>query len=95
MLNDLTGAYPKFITQGYNENYLPIWLQDAGINTYYVGKFLNGHNTNTYRSPPAAGWTSSKYVYGNYYIVFFFQLTNVQLSARAGHVRLPQYHVDV
>ena len=55
------GAYPKFITQGFNENYLPLWLQEGGVNTYYVGKFSNGHSIETYLDPPAAGWTGSKY----------------------------------
>ena len=26
------------MSEGHNENYLPIWLQDVGYNTYYTGK---------------------------------------------------------
>ena len=28
------GGYPKFLEQGLNGNYLPIWLSNAGINRY-------------------------------------------------------------
>ena len=27
------GGYPKFLSQGFNDDYLPLWLQDAGYNT--------------------------------------------------------------
>lgn len=54
------GGYPKFVSESLNDNYLPIWLQDAGINTYYIGKFLNGHGVQTYDKPHAKGWTNSK-----------------------------------
>ncbi|GAP82336.2 putative arylsulfatase [Rosellinia necatrix] len=37
------GGYPKFISQGLNDKYLPVWLQDAGYNTYYTGKLFNAH----------------------------------------------------
>jgi len=32
------GGYPKFVKEGLNEDWLPVWLQEAGYNTYYVGK---------------------------------------------------------
>ncbi|CAL5874789.1 uncharacterized protein PFLUO_LOCUS9091 [Penicillium psychrofluorescens] len=56
------GGYPKFITQGLNNDYLPLWLQEGGVNTYYVGKFLNAHSTHNYRDPMAPGWTSSNFL---------------------------------
>ncbi|KAI4598774.1 hypothetical protein KJ359_002666 [Pestalotiopsis sp. 9143b] len=28
------GGYTKFISQGLNDNYLPVWLQEAGYNTF-------------------------------------------------------------
>ena len=34
------GGYPKFVSQGFNDAYLPIWLQEAGYNTYYTGKLF-------------------------------------------------------
>lgn len=61
-----SGGYPKFVSQGFNENYLPIWLQEAGYNTYYVGKFLNAQSTSNYDSPHAAGWTGSNFLLDPY-----------------------------
>ncbi|KAK7993953.1 hypothetical protein PG989_007334 [Apiospora arundinis] len=56
------GGYPKFIRQGLNKKYLPIWLQEAGYNTYYTGKLFNAHSVDNYASPHAAGWTSSDFL---------------------------------
>jgi N-acetylglucosamine-6-sulfatase len=36
------GGYPRFIEEGFNDDYLPVWLQNAGYNTYYTGKMMNG-----------------------------------------------------
>lgn len=57
----MAGGYNKFIEQGLNENYLPVWLQAAGYNTYYVGKLMNGQSVTNYDSPFAAGYTSNEY----------------------------------
>lgn len=54
-----TGGYPKFVAGGFNENYLPVWLQKAGYNTYYTGKLFNVHTTENYNSPFAAGFTGN------------------------------------
>ncbi|KAF5557612.1 arylsulfatase [Fusarium napiforme] len=43
-------------------NYLPVWLQEAGYNTYYSGKLLNAHTVENYDKPHAAGWTSSDFL---------------------------------
>ncbi|ROW06867.1 hypothetical protein VMCG_04073 [Cytospora schulzeri] len=56
------GGYPKFVTQGLNSNYLPVWLQDAGYNTYYTGKLFNAHTIYNYDSPFPAGWTSTDFL---------------------------------
>ncbi|KAI0535384.1 arylsulfatase-like protein [Xylaria digitata] len=56
------GGYPKFISQGLNDKYLPVWLQGAGYNTYYTGKLFNAHAVDTYDSPFAAGWTGSDFL---------------------------------
>lgn len=55
---DRAGGYPKFIKQGLNNDYLPVWLQEAGYNTYYTGKMFNAHSIHNYNSPYVAGWTS-------------------------------------
>lgn len=36
------GGWPKFLEEGLNDKYLPVWIKAAGIRTYYVGKLLNG-----------------------------------------------------
>ncbi|KYK57012.1 arylsulfatase precursor [Drechmeria coniospora] len=56
------GGYSKFIAEGLNDKYLPVWLQDAGYNTYYTGKFMNGQTLSTYNKPFAAGWTRSDFL---------------------------------
>ncbi|KAH8816385.1 alkaline-phosphatase-like protein [Xylogone sp. PMI_703] len=56
------GGYPKFVAQGFNENYLPVWLQEAGYSTYYTGKLFNAHTVENWNSPHPAGWTSSDFL---------------------------------
>ncbi|GKT45743.1 arylsulfatase [Colletotrichum spaethianum] len=56
------GGYPKFVSQGYNEKYLPVWLQDAGYNTYYTGKLFNAHSTDNWNNPFPKGWTGSDFL---------------------------------
>ncbi|KAE9962271.1 hypothetical protein EG328_000721 [Venturia inaequalis] len=56
------GGYPKFISQGLNDNYLPIWLQGAGYDTYYTGKLFNAHSIDTYDKPFPRGWTGSDFL---------------------------------
>jgi N-acetylglucosamine-6-sulfatase len=53
------GGYPKFISQGLNDNYLPVWLQDAGYTTYYTGKLMNAHSIATYNKPFPRGWNGT------------------------------------
>lgn len=53
------GGYPKFISQGLNERYLPVWMQRAGYNTYYTGKLFNSHSVLNYNAPFAAGYNGS------------------------------------
>lgn len=61
-VNPPYGGYPKFISQGLNSNYLPVWLQEAGYNTYYTGKLFNAHTISNYDSPYPAGWTSTDFL---------------------------------
>ncbi|KAJ3531101.1 hypothetical protein NM208_g9030 [Fusarium decemcellulare] len=56
------GGFPKFVSQGLNDNYLPVWLQEAGYNTYYTGKLFNSHTINNYNSPFPAGWTGTNFL---------------------------------
>lgn len=45
-----------------NSNYLPVWLQEAGYNTYYTGKLFNAHTTANYDAPYPAGWTATDFL---------------------------------
>lgn len=56
------GGYPKFVSQGLNDNYLPVWLQEAGYNTYYTGKLFNAHTTFNYDNPYPAAWTATDFL---------------------------------
>lgn len=61
-----TGGFPKFVAQGLNENYLPVWLQEGGYSTFYTGKLFNAHTVDNYNSPYPAGWTSSDFLLDPY-----------------------------
>ncbi|KAK9419916.1 putative Arylsulfatase [Seiridium unicorne] len=52
------GGYPQFIAEGWNDNYLPVWLQAEGYNTYMAGKLMNGFSETNCNDPPPNGWTS-------------------------------------
>jgi len=58
----MIGAYPRFTGLGWNDRYLPVWLSEAGFDTYYIGKLMNGHSTENYDSPYPAGWTASDFL---------------------------------
>ncbi|KAG9761368.1 Arylsulphatase, partial [Aureobasidium melanogenum] len=61
-VNPPYGGYPKFVRQGFNSAYLPVWLQEAGYNVYYTGKLFNAHNVDNYNSPYPAGFTSHDFL---------------------------------
>ncbi|KAK7414585.1 hypothetical protein QQZ08_012526 [Neonectria magnoliae] len=61
-VNPPYGGFPKFVSQGLNDNYLPVWLQEAGYNTYYTGKLFNAHTIKNYNSPFPAGWTDTNFL---------------------------------
>ncbi|KAI1312779.1 alkaline-phosphatase-like protein [Xylaria venustula] len=56
------GGYPKFVDRGYNTDYFPVWLQQAGYNTYYTGKLFNAHTVLNYDSPYPGGFTGSDFL---------------------------------
>ncbi|ORY11737.1 arylsulfatase-like protein [Clohesyomyces aquaticus] len=61
-VNPPYGGYPKFISQGFNNDFLPVWLQEAGYNTYYTGKLFNAHTVDNYHSPFVNGFTGSDFL---------------------------------
>ncbi|KAL2867830.1 sulfatase family protein [Aspergillus lucknowensis] len=56
------GGYPKFVDRGFNENFLPVWLQSAGYDTYYTGKLFNAHTVDNYHSPYVNGFNGSDFL---------------------------------
>lgn len=60
------GGYTKFVTEGWNENWLPLWLQNTGYSTYYTGKLFNDHSVANWNSPHPSGWTSSDFLLDPY-----------------------------
>ncbi|KAL8819711.1 MAG: hypothetical protein Q9191_007670, partial [Dirinaria sp. TL-2023a] len=65
-VNPPYGGYPKFVSQGLNSQYLPVWLQEAGYKTYYTGKLFNAHTVENYNAPFAAGWSGSDFLLDPY-----------------------------
>lgn len=47
---------------GINDDYLFLWMQDAGYNTYYSGKLWNFHGVSNYDQPFARGFNSSDFL---------------------------------
>ncbi|KAF4307599.1 Arylsulfatase [Botryosphaeria dothidea] len=60
------GGFQKVISEGWNDNYLPIWMQDAGYNTYYSGKLWNGHTVSNYNETFAKGFNGSEFLLDPY-----------------------------
>ncbi|OQE40896.1 hypothetical protein PENCOP_c005G05554 [Penicillium coprophilum] len=60
------GGYPKFVERGFNDDFLPLWLQDAGYDTYYTGKMFNAHTVNNYHSPHINGFNGSDFLLDPY-----------------------------
>ncbi|BCS28378.1 sulfatase family protein [Aspergillus puulaauensis] len=56
------GGYPKFVDRGFNDDFLPVWLQGAGYDTYYTGKLFNAHTVDNYHSPFVNGFNGSDFL---------------------------------
>ncbi|KAI1616951.1 arylsulfatase [Exophiala viscosa] len=65
-VNPPWGGYPKFAALGHNENYVPVWLQEAGIGMYYTGKLFNVHTVSNYDSPYPGGFTGTDFLLDPY-----------------------------
>jgi N-acetylglucosamine-6-sulfatase len=70
------GGYPKFVSRGYNENHLALWMQNSGYNTYYTGKLFNAHTVENYNDPPVSGYTGSEFILDP----FTYQYYNVSMT---------------
>lgn len=60
------GGYPKFVERGFNDDFLPVWLQNAGYDTYYTGKMFNSHTIDNYHSPHINGFNGSDFLLDPY-----------------------------
>ncbi|KKY17570.1 putative arylsulfatase [Phaeomoniella chlamydospora] len=58
------GGWHQVLAGGFNDNYLPIWLQEAGYRTYYTGKLYNGMHTDLVEKMTARGWTKADLLVG-------------------------------
>lgn len=57
------GGWPKFTDQGLNNNYLPVWINESDISTYYVGKLMNAYGVKNFAEPEhPKGWTNSSFL---------------------------------
>ncbi|KAJ5670827.1 uncharacterized protein N7477_006190 [Penicillium maclennaniae] len=65
------GGYPKFVERGFNDNFLPVWLQEAGYDTYYTGKLFNAHTVDNYDSPHVNGYNGSDFLLDPYTYSYF------------------------
>jgi uncharacterized protein (DUF3820 family) len=49
------GGYDRFNRLKLGEDYLPIWLKNAGYNTNYIGKLMNEYTVFNYDKPVPKG----------------------------------------
>jgi len=50
------GGYKAFVANGNEDTTLPTWLQGAGYQTMFVGKYLNGYGEGEFREYWPKGW---------------------------------------
>lgn len=52
--------------RGFNDDFLPVWLQEAGYDTYYTGKLFNAHTVDNYHNPHVNGFNGSDFLMDPY-----------------------------
>ncbi|AEO67841.1 uncharacterized protein THITE_2116964 [Thermothielavioides terrestris NRRL 8126] len=92
-VNPPYGGYPKFVSQGLNSAYLPLWLQEAGYDTYYTGKLFNAHTVENYNAPFPAGWNGSDFLLDPY--TYMYLNASFQRNREAPVSYEGQHSVDV
>jgi N-acetylglucosamine-6-sulfatase len=84
------GGWTKFGELGLNDNYLPVWLQDAGVNTYYVGKFMNGYKRYNLATPaPPRGELFNITVISQISNTSIFRMDRFELACGTLDIQLP------
>lgn len=48
--------------RGFNDDFLPVWLQNSGYNTFYTGKLFNSHTVDNYDNPHVNGFNGSDFL---------------------------------
>uniref|UniRef100_A0A0W0G3I2 Sulfatase N-terminal domain-containing protein n=1 Tax=Moniliophthora roreri TaxID=221103 RepID=A0A0W0G3I2_MONRR len=88
-------GYHLFREKGQNNAYLPIFLQEAGYNTYHTGKLMNGLSSDQMTTGYPKGWTYSEFLVDpNAY--FYFNATLSANNSCSGSVNYDsRYQVDV
>ena len=87
------GGWPKIAAEGWNDNNLFVWMQEAGYNTYYTGKLWNAFSVDNYDTPHARGFNESDILLDPFTYVYF----NTTMSRNGGlPVKYPnQYNTDL
>lgn len=87
------GGLPKFVSEGHSDNYLPIWLQEAGYETYYIGKIMNQVTVDLYQKYWPKGWTDADFLIDP----FTYQYYNATFARNGGPLRnyAGQYSTDI
>ncbi|PWY65625.1 arylsulfatase [Aspergillus sclerotioniger CBS 115572] len=87
------GGYPKFVAQGFNDNFLPVWLQSVGYNTFYTGKLFNAHSLSTYNAPFVNGFNGSDFLLDPY--TYSYWNSTYQRNHEPPHSYEGEYTTDV
>lgn len=64
------GGYDRFNKLKLGENYLPLWLQQAGYNTNYIGKLMNEYTVVNYNNPTPRGFDYQEQLVDPYTYVY-------------------------
>ena len=56
------GGYSVFRDNHLDSKYLPVWINDTGVPTYYVGKFMNSYTQKNFNNPHPPAWTESTFL---------------------------------
>lgn len=87
------GGYPKVVARGINDDYLPLWMQEAGYNTYYAGKLWNFHHVSNYDAPHARGFNGSDFLLDPY--TYRYWDTKITHNGEPPVSYAGQYNTDV
>lgn len=81
------------VSQGFNDENLFVWMQQAGYNTYYTGKLYNFHSIDNFDRPAAKGFNGSDFLLDPY----TYQYWNARMTHNGGEPTsyAGQYSTDV